>query len=353
VLRDALDAAEAAGDRRLAALATVELAFVSADLDASLTDSMERGVRDAIEVFTESADDLGLSKAWQLLGEVDWFACRFGAVEQHYGRALSHAERAHDRRQRSSLMLALAVAALLGPTPVDAAIERCESMLSDVQADRILGAGAAAVLGVLNAMAGRFAEARRFNSLSISTFSELGLELRLVGAHEYAASSALLADDLEAAEHELRLAYESLTRLELRSQSAGIAAMLSDILCRRGKFDEAGLSMELARAAAGTDVLAQVTWRRAAAKIAAANGDFETAIQTLREAAAIVAQTDAVNNQGDLHVDFADVLLASGGDERATRAELETALALYRRKENVVSIARTEAALEAATATPS
>ncbi len=352
ILKDAVVAADAAGDRRLAALAAVELAALWTEQGTSVTKAVEREARRAVEVFDELGDDLGLAKAWHLLGFLEWSRCRFAAAEEHLSRALVHAEGAHDRRQRTSALLALATSAFFGPTPVGEAIDRCEAMLTDADADRFLEGAAASILGALNAMAGDFARAQALAAQGVSTFTELGLELRLAGAREYTSVVALLADDLEAAEQELRLGYDVALRLDARAQLTVLAGMLGDVLCRQGRFDEAAPFARQAREGAGDDVFAQVTWRRAVAKGEAASGDLDIAVRTLREAAAVTAKTDALNLQADVHVDLANALLAHR-NRRAAREALETALALYRRKENAVAIARIESALDAASATPS
>jgi hypothetical protein len=243
-------------------------------------------------------------------------------------------------------LIGLTGAALHGPTPVLDAIAQCESILADSNTTRTSEAFAASNLAVLKAMAGRFAEARALVARSIAICTEIGLERRLIAARSNAAMVEVLDDDLAAAELELRFVYETAARLDAPGDVTYAAGALADVLCRQRRFDEAVPLIRLAREGAEpADAQAQVTWRCAEAKVAAANADFPTAEQTLRAAAAIAAATDALDLQARVQVDLADVLLASGKGEHETRSALEKALDLYRRKENAVESARTEARL--------
>jgi DNA-binding SARP family transcriptional activator/class 3 adenylate cyclase len=347
VLRRGIDAARAAGDPHLAALASVELAQLKLGSSIEGDRSIERDMNDSIEVFTQLGDNVGLAKAWHVLGTLEWARCRLTAAEERYLRALSHAERAGDRRQRTLELLVLAGAALHGPMPVAAGIERCESILADPTADRLAEPMAAAMLGVLTAMIGKFVYARSLAGRSISVCTELGLASRVAEMREYAARVELLANRPDAAEQELRLACATMQDLGAQAVLAALNATLAEVLCELGRFDEAESLAKQAREEVGSrDVVAQISWRRASAKVASARRDATAAEELLRDATVIASQTDALNLQADLSVDLAGVM-AQQSDSRAARIELEHALALYRRKGNIVSAARTETAIEA------
>jgi tetratricopeptide (TPR) repeat protein len=218
-------------------------------------------------------------------------------------------------------------------------------MLAEEQGDQILEGATLLMLGALSAMAQCFAPAQALAARGVDIFTELGLELRLALAREFTALIPLLAGDLEGAEHELRLGVEIGTRLDAESQLSTIHGMLADILCVQGRFAEAVPYAEQARETARDDLFAQVLSRRAAAKIDAGNGNLDLAAQALREAADVAAGTDALNLRADVEVDLAHVLLAHGRRNEPAVEALETALELYRQKENDAAIARTESAL--------
>jgi len=344
ILEKGVDGAKAVGDQRLAARAAVELGHLRMEQGAS-TEELEHEARRTIDVFDELGDEGGLARAWQLVGALEFLRCRYASAEEHFSHGLIHAQRAGDRRERTSLLLALASSAVYGPTPVGEGTHRCESMLAEEQGDQILEGATLLMLGALSAMAQCFAPARALAARGVDIFTELGLELRLALAREFTALVPLLAGDLEGAEHELRLGVEIGTRLDAESQLSTVHGMLADILCVQGRFAEAVPYAEQARETARDDLFAQVLSRRAAAKIDAGNGNLDLAAQALREAADVAAGTDALNLRADVEVDLAHVLLAHGRRNEPAVEALETALELYRQKENDAAIARTESAL--------
>jgi ATP/maltotriose-dependent transcriptional regulator MalT len=104
-----------------------------------------------------------------------------------------------------------------------------------------------------------------------------------------------------------------------------------------GRYGEAETFVREAKGAAGGDVFAEATWRRAAAKIDAARGDVDQAAAMLYDAAAIVRDTDALALQADVQADLAVVLGRLGRNEGASQA-VDAAAALYRRKEHAAAL---------------
>ena len=339
LLSEAETAARAARDRQLASRVAVELAHLRIEQGTAARESVERDARHAIGVFDDLGDATGLARAWHLMGFLEFSRSRFRSAEGHLSRGLAYAERAHDRRQRTSLQLALASAALYGPTPVGEAIELCDHMLADAEGDQVLEGAAALILGALNAMTCRFEPAYRLRAHGISIFSELGLELRLALAREFTAVVPLLAGDLEEAERDLRLGCDVAARLDARRQLPIVHGLLAYVLCQLGRFGEAEAYVREAKDPAEGDVFAQATWRRAAGKIELARGDVDRAAAFLDEAVTIAGESDAITLQADVQVDLSEVLVHKGREHAAAEA-LESAVALYRRKENLAALAQ-------------
>jgi len=90
-------------------------------------------------------------------------------------------------------------------------------------------------------------------------------------------------------------------------------------------------------------------WRQVRGKLLARRGEHTEAEQLAREAVAIGANTEALNDQGDAYADLAEVLQIGGKDEEAIAA-LEQALERYERKENLVMAQRMRDRLAAAVA---
>jgi hypothetical protein len=156
------------------------------------------------------------------------------------------------------------------------------------------------------------------------------------------ASVEILGGDLNSAERELRAALKLALEFRERNEISKIAAGLSRLLSGR---DEAQEAERLARMsfdfAPAEGVAPQALWRAATARGLASRGGHREAERLAREAARL-APVEMPNLQADLLIDLAHVVRA-GGDRKATPPIIETAIALYERKGNVVSAARARA----------
>ena len=64
-------------------------------------------VRALVSALEDLGDDLGLTKAWQLLAARHWLVCEFEAARQPLDRALLYARRAGDRLEEGGVLAAL------------------------------------------------------------------------------------------------------------------------------------------------------------------------------------------------------------------------------------------------------
>ena len=92
------------------------------------------------------------------------------------------------------------------------------------------------------------------------------------------------------------------------------------------------------------DVPEQFLWRKARAKVLAAQGDLGQAERLAREAVALAARTDHLEEHADALMTLAQVLRRAGRAAEAAPA-LSEALRLYERKGNTVLAARAKEAL--------
>lgn len=124
------------------------------------------------------------------------------------------------------------------------------------------------------------------------------------------------------------------------------AARLAQALCALERYDEArrfiAISQEMA--AAG-DVVSQVIWRGAEAKVLARGGDHEASQSLALEAVDLASRTDGLNMQGDILVDLAEVQRAAGHPDEA-RGSIRKALSLFEQKGNVASANKCSAVLQ-------
>ena len=346
ILREALSSAAAVGDRRLEALAVIDREYLWEYTDPTTREErVLQTAEDAVRLFEELGDDLGLAKAWHLSAQAYWGLCRYADMEEMLERALVHAERAGDGRSRSLILDGLARAAHLGPTPVDEGLRRCEGILAEARGDPPLEAVAIAMIGALKAQVGSFDEARASCRRSWAIGEEFGLTAWLATLPLYSGPIELLAGDAVAAERELAPGYEALREMGELGRLSTEAAFLAEALYAQGRYDEAErLTAISADAATPDDAFSQIAWRGTRSKTLARKGELAQAELLAREAVALAEKTDGLNLQGDAFLHLADALRAGRRPTEAVAAA-ERALSLYERKGNLVSAARARAAL--------
>ena len=341
VLGEALDSALAAGDARLEARAMIEREFhkiFAGPMEASRT--IPEVTARAIPVLEEAGDHLGLARAWRLRSELAVRASHWGARGEALERALEYARLAGDVREEATLVSLLAVSLYYGPTPVEEAIARCESFLTEVTGSRSLEAGVWSILAGLRAMRGDLDEARKLWAAARDQYEELGLRFRRAARSLIPAAIETLAGDDEAAERELRWGYETLERMGERGARASIAAFMAESIYRQGRDDEAARFAEITEElAADDDLEPQVLWRSVRAKVLAKGGELDQAEQLAREAEALVENTDFPDLQAIALLSFAEVLEANGKTEEAAQL-IARARMIYEQKGNVVAVSR-------------
>jgi len=334
--RDALLEAQAAaaGDPGLEIRAAIELEFHAALTGAATsTAELVAVAEEAMPVLQDLGDDFGLSRAWRLVSEAHVIASRWADRATALERALHYAQRAGDRRQQSSIVALLAQALHYGPTPVDIAIARCEQLLGEAEGDRALDAALMSTLGGLNAMRGDFDRARSLWADARNLYEELGLQHRRAARSLVAATIELLAGDAGAAERELRIGYDTLAAMGETYVRATLAAYLAGVLVELGRDDEAiELTRESETNASGDDVVPQVLWRGARARVFARRGDLTVAVELAHEAVRRAEATDFLDLRAGAFLDLAAV---TSDADAAARAAAE-----YARKGNIVGVRR-------------
>jgi DNA-binding SARP family transcriptional activator len=341
--RDALREANELGDRRIQLRAELELALV-----ASLTESETGAGRvlelaeEAVPIFEAVGDDRAAGRAWMLGGWVKGGAlARHAAWEEAAEHALVHYSRAG--WSGTTCVGHIAAALYLGPTPVHAAIRRCEELLAQGLEDQAGEASVSAHLGGLYGMAGRFAEARAFLEGARHTYTELGWTpalLRTCAPIE--ARVAWLSGGLESA-----AAIYVDTCTELRAQGgvfhlATLAAELASLLLELDRSVEAHeWCAEAERCARSEDVEGRACVRVARSKLLALGDRMEEAEIVAREAVAIADETDELNLRAAARATLADVL---DGGARSGEASTERGIARaeYEAKGNIAAVRRLE-----------
>jgi tetratricopeptide (TPR) repeat protein len=344
VLTEVIQHASASGDARLAARARLDrwVARMTTSLAAAI-EALPGDVEALIPVLEALGDDLGLTKAWQLLAYRHLLVCELDATRQPLDRALFHARRSGDRLEETEALVGLLWAYRWGPTPVKEGIRRCEQILQQVGGDRRMEAQVLVTQGVLQAMLGRFQEARVLLAQTSEIHQDLGLPFGTTMTSEGLLEVETLGADPVQAERMARAIYEERTWVSDRA-----AAALAVALCAQERFEEAARYAEISRERLTDRVMDQVIWRTASAQALAGLGRLDQAVRLAREAVTLAGTTDALNLHGDALMGLAEVFRDAGQREEAAEGA-GRALDRYVRKGNVVSARKAETLLSGLT----
>lgn len=344
VLTEAVALASASGDADLEARANLDRWWARSELNVpGFSEGIAREVRALIPTLEDHSDDLGLTKAWQLLALGQFRSCQFEAMRDPLERAVVHARRAGDRLEVAESLESVLEAYVWGPTPVLAAIRKCEEIIKDVKGDRRTEAMVWARIGTLHAMLGNFAKARALIVQQRETLRDLGLWYWAFNPAAGLCEVEMLAGDPAAAEREVRPAYGLISRW-----SGGVSlftSLLASAIGAQGRFEEAARFADLSKESSGEWVMDQVGWRAASAKPLARLGASDRAIELAREAVEMAGRTDAPNLQGNSLMVLADVLAFVRLPGEA-RSYVEQALRRFELKGNVVSARMARETLE-------
>ena len=256
-------------------------------------------------------------------------------------RAIEHATRAGDERQRRIAATQYAQVATYGPTPVGEAIANCEDILENTQGDMRTQGIVTGLLGRLEAMRGNFERARWLYNAGRAVLEEMGQSVAAASTSLDSCAVEMLAGDPAAAERELRRDYEALDEMGEKRLLSTIVGELARAVYARGGYDEAEqLSRMAEELAAEEDVVSQALGRSVRARVLARRGEHEPARRLAEEAVELVRPTGELVLHADTLLALAEVLELSG-DVAAARRWLGEALELFERKGDVVSAAQT------------
>ena len=347
LLRKAEEEATRGGDRILEITARLAHLRLRYTMDPEATEPIveEEVARVVPELEALQANE-GLARAWRLLTQVNFTACRWSAVEDAATRMTEYARLAGDTTLEARFLAAQAMAALYGPTPVAAAEERCRQLLARAGEDRRTHAIILCVQAHLAAMDGRFDQAREAYMKSREVLDELGWRFHAALTSLDSGAVEMLAGDPVAAERELRMDYETLNEMGERDYMPTTAALLAEALYEQGRFDDAESFAQISETfAASEDITSQFLWRCVRAKVAAQRG-VPAAETLVLEALELTEKTEELESQAQVFMDLAEVLELSGRSDEAV-PHLREALARYDAKGNVVSAARARERLDA------
>jgi tetratricopeptide (TPR) repeat protein len=294
------------------------------------TDEARREADRAVSVFEELGDELELARASQLAAYVEYFDGLLGTQEAMLERALVHARRAGDAREEARILRWLASSALWGPVPVAEGIRRCEEILERTEDNSLVQANCHIRLAGLEAMRGRFSEARARVEQARAILTEFGLTYFLAHSRDVAALVETLAGNPSGAEMELRASYEELHDMGEKTFLAENTAQLGQALYAQQRYDEAERYVRVSENASPGPAQ-KAYWGPLRAKLLARRADPAGAEALAGESVAIWAERDNLLWHGYALLDLAEVLRLTGRAEEAVSV-VKQAVELFERK---------------------
>jgi tetratricopeptide (TPR) repeat protein len=343
VVQEALERSEATGHEL--AYWRARIAGLSVDLrtGAGVADDTTANLaRDAAAASARLGDELGLARAWHIIGLTQTWAGKSVSSDAALQQALQHARRANARREESASTNWLLISAWFGPTPASEGARLCEEILQTTS-DRSNEATALTELGCFLAMRGEFDQARASFARGLALLQDLGQQLSATGSSQEYFDIEMLAGNPGAAEQRLRAACETFEQMGEKGFLATRLGCLAQAVYAQGRFAEAEQLTQRAEAAAAhdpSDMDAQYRWRAVRGKALARRGDLDAGERLVREAVALIEDTEWPDSRAGVRLDLAEVLQLAGRDDEAS-AYLQEALRFFEEKGNLVAAART------------
>lgn len=342
-LDDAIREAKVAGHPRGEAHAVVQRALLS--LHSGEATTFERAAseaRQAIELFKQADDPLGLSRAWRLLAYAEDGAGNAAAAMNSLQEAIKHAQRAGDHSAEADARQTLITFLAFGGTPVPAMIKELEEHLAWARStgSLVTEARALGALGQARAMEGSIEEARDLIQGEKRILEELNAKLQLAWTAFESSAVEMLADNPEGARAELLATYEYLDQIGETATLSTIAALLAEAEYQLGNYDEAARLTHVSEdLSAADDYLTQLSWRSVRAKLLAQRGDADEGERLALEAVEIGAGTDSIDWYAKALLDRGEALTILGKHDAADEAR-RAALDAYERRGNAAAAQR-------------
>jgi tetratricopeptide (TPR) repeat protein len=330
--------AESAGEP-VAPRAAIERQMLASAMEVDFNaEEAREHVGRAIELFESCGDERGLARALLFRGEVANELWNRTEMATSAARSAEHARRLGDHRAEAEALRLFGGALVYGPVPASEGIDEIERLLAQGVPNQMVEAALVAPLSALTAMRGDFRRARELVDRATHIYGELGLTFQLARLGFMSGIAERLAGDLEAAERSLRAGTDRLYQIGERSRFTGMALQLANVLCDRGKIDEADALLQL------VDEVEDPFFNSTRGRILAHRGD-PAGESMARRAMEDAAATDDVMWRIDSVKNVADALLLQGRAEEAASV-LEDVLVLCDAKGNIAEAAATQELIE-------
>jgi tetratricopeptide (TPR) repeat protein len=297
-------------------------------------------VDEAIPIFEDAHDEAGLTFAWRLRAGMNVVANRNEESAKAFEQVLLHARAANDVHTETRTAYPLALALVYGPTPVTAAIPRCEDLAERAATDQSSAAAIQALLAQLYSMQGRLGEARALVKAAHARLEDLGATILAATALMAAGNIELRANDHSAAERELRRAFDALSAIGETFVRATVGGLLARVLVDQERADDAERVLGIVEETAlPEDVEAQAILAGIRGRLLARKLDAEAAREAAAHAIEVAGQSDSPTLLAEVLIDQGSVLETLGDAEGAAGARRQ-ASGLLDRKGDVLTVAQ-------------
>ena len=249
----------------------------------------------AVEVLGELGDEAGLARAWMVLSDIHWSKGRLREASDAATRAADYARRVGNRREVGWALGQNALCAIHGPMPVAEGLSWLERLLQGEPENRTLDANLSGFVTLLEAMSGRFDEARRHIAETRALARDLGLKWQAAVQELLSGYIELLAGDPVAAERDMRTAEQVFREIGEGWFLSTVAVDLPRAVYEQGRYDDAfDLLGAIDEVPAPTDREWQIKRTGVPARLLARRGRFEEAEKLAREGVAVAADSEFV-----------------------------------------------------------
>ena len=298
----------------------------------------------AIETFRRTDDHGGLARAFTVLGNLHWTNCRAADAGVAHREALSHATKAGDPLLAEGVRELLVTMNSHGPAPVAQAEAEVRRLRKEARG-LVVESAADRALGRLAAMRGDLDEARALAERGRNALRDAGSIIWYLATSQAPAEIEEISGNYEAALEIVREGFEQLDALGEHAFASTNAMIISTLLCKLGREDEAVPWIDAARRLSpASDVATLAGVDYAEAIVLARQGDLEQAQELALRTVEQAEATDFWHLRGNAHEAAAEVMERSGRSAEA-RELLERARAVYDEKGVAVEVARLDALL--------
>jgi tetratricopeptide (TPR) repeat protein len=338
VLAGARERARADGDRLVEWRVTITRPRIEMYRDPGGIDpdALTLETQTAIEVLAELGDETGLARAYMVLSDLHWIKGRLRDTIDAATLAADYARRAGNRREVGWALGQIALCVIHGPMPVAEGLAWLEQLLEREPENRTLDANLSGFVTMLEAMSGRFDEARRHIDESRALARDLGLIWQASVQELFSGYIELLAGDPVAAERAMRVAADGFREI---GEGWFLTVTTVDLLravYEQGRYEDAFALLETIDETPAPDCEWQIKRRGVPARLLARRGQLEEAEALAREGVVLAADSEFVVQHADVLLDLAEVLELAGRPEEAREASAE-AVSIYERKGNIAA----------------